>query len=371
MADAPIRPPHAKLVKGRWFWDPPDRLRRSLGLKTIALGADTATAWARAAELNKHHLALTAKQHAPGTVAWLLDKFEASDKLESKAKATQRDYKWLARVLRDLELGPQRTLFGRYQVLAVKPRHADAIYGLLRKDRGEATAHYACRFARRVWHWAKRQEWAGQANPWEKMELRAVPPRRVRWLPDQVQAVVQAARDAGRPSIALAVLLAYWLGWRQADVLTLTWTELDAGLRITRKTGAELPIPWRSYPELAAALADTPRKAVQVLVNEHSQQPWTLSKFRHHYPAIAKAAGIPAGLQFRDLRATAGTEIADGDGSLIGIGTHLGHQTAQMARRYARPTMKQADAAARARLSVRTEGEQPGKPPGKQGNHSG
>ena len=60
--------------------------------------------------------------------------------------------------------------------------------------------------------------------------------------------------------------------------------------------------------------------------------------------------GSPDNLQFRDLHATAMTELADAG---AGVSTHITHKTVQMARRYARPTAAQFDRAASKRLAAR------------------
>lgn len=108
--------------------------------------------------------------------------------------------------------------------------------------------------------------------------------------------------------------LAYWLGHRQGDVLTLTWTALDVEWRKTSKTKARAVLVPEAYPELAAGLAterarqaesDTP--STHVVVCEMTGRPWQEDTFRHEFRRIAKSAGIPHDLQFRDLRATAAT----------------------------------------------------------------
>ena len=76
-------------------------------------------------------------------------------------------------------------------------------------------------------------------------------------------------------------------------------------------------------------------------MNEHTGRACTNHTFQHMWRQVAPAAGISAKLQFRDLRATALTEISDSGGDIIGMSTHGGHKTAEMGRRYARATPEQ------------------------------
>jgi len=315
-------------------------LRKSHNLKTVALGADQANAWGYARTLNRDNLSIGVNQAPVGTVRWMIDTFLDSERCATLAAATQRDYRWLGvKVLSNIPVGAHT--LGNLPAVSIKPRHADFIYTIIREERGDATAHYACRFARRLWHWAARREIVPPVNPWTGMELRSPKPRTALWTRDQVEAVVAEAEIAGRPSLGLATLLAYWLGHRQGDVLDLTWTALDAGIVETRKTGRLLPIDVSAYPKLAAALSGVERNSTHVVTHERTGKPYKKYTFGHRWREIANKAHIPTSLQFRDLRATAITELADGGADIIELSTHSGHDTVAMARRYARRTPEQ------------------------------
>jgi integrase len=355
------RPRFTQLRKGRWYWEPPLRLRRSHDLQVRALGADTPAAWAYARKLNKELANLDPEAPAPGTVAWLFEQFFASERFQGLAPNTQRDYRWLAKKLGGIQLGNQP--LGCFQARAIRPRHADKLYALFVKESGHNAAHYACRVARRVWKWAGRRELVDpHPNPWAEMELQSIPQRDQQWTPEQVQAVVAKAKELGRPSIGLAVELAYWLGHRQADVLSLTWSVLAASERKTSKTGATVPIDAAAYPDLDAAIAEERGRQQDVqgvlrwthlVVCETTKQPWNRYTFTHEFRRIAKAAGIPDELQFRDLRATALTELKDAGADVIDMSTHSGHKTVSMSRRYARRTPEQFRRAAAKRMAAR------------------
>jgi hypothetical protein len=348
-------------VKRRWYWDPPDRLRKSHNLKTISLGADQASAWAYARTLNRDHLGLGPDEAPIGSILWMFQAFMADEKFKQLALSTQRDYRrLLERVLGRLELNGRP--FARFLATQVRPRHADAIYEILREKHGHADAHYACRVARRVWNWGGRREIVDRLdNPWTKMELKGLPARRQRWTPDQVKVIKTVAIERGARSISMAVSIAYWWGHRENDVLALTWEALDAGSVQTSKTGRELPVDIEAYPELQAELAAERARQTRagktasghVILRESTGRRWERHGFGHAFRAIARAAGIPDDLQFRDLRATTMTELSDAGADPIGASTHSGHQTVTMARRYARRTPEQFRAAADKRMERR------------------
>lgn len=220
---------------------------------------------------------------------------------------------------------------GRVSARAVRPRHADKLYERLQEESGHSTAHYTCRVARRVWKWAARRELVdAHPNPWAGMELASVPKRHQRWTAQQVLDVRRAAVEAGRPSVGLAVHIAYCFTHRQGDVLALTWSALDAERERQRE----------------AAIAST-----HVVVCETTRRPWLGDHFRHVFREVANKAGLPSALQFRDLRATGLTEMADAEVSIMDMSTHSTHATIEMARRYSRKTAEQFQRAAAKRLA--------------------
>jgi hypothetical protein len=318
-------------------------------MKPRALGADQTVAWALARQINAE--LQKGQGPAPGSVRWLFTLFEQDERFGRLAPSTKKDYLWLGRLLCGLPVGG--VALGGFPAGALKPRHADRLYEALCLDHGKATAHYACRYARRVWNWGGRRDHVDRRdNPWARMELQGIASRKQRWSAEQIEAVIAAAREMGWPSMALAVLLSWRATLRQGDVIGLTWTALDQRQVGTRKTGEVIPLVAGAYPDLAAALAATPRTGVQVVICEATKRPWRQDHFRHVFREVAKAAGVPDDLQFRDLRATGLTELADSGADEIGLSSHGGHKTPQMRRRYVRFTPEQFERAAEARVAA-------------------
>jgi len=62
------KPQYTQLRKGRWYWEPPLRLRKANGLTVKALGSDQAGACAYARKLNAELDGLDPGAAVPGTV---------------------------------------------------------------------------------------------------------------------------------------------------------------------------------------------------------------------------------------------------------------------------------------------------------------
>lgn len=352
-----VKIPYLIRRRGAWYWQPATRLRRRLGVKGVALGRDEAEAVKHARRLNAEIARRVGGEPGPlpFTVAWLFDQYQDSPLFDRLAPSTQRDYSALMTLIAG-HVTDTGEPFGTFEAATVRPRHADAIHARLAAGHGDARAHYAARVARRAWSWAIRAEHVRE-NPWARMELPNLPARSAIWTPSQVAALCTAARAAGRPSVALAALLSYELAQRQGDVLRLTWSDYrDGRIRLRqRKTGATVWLPVAAYPTLRAALDAAPRDGLTIVSCETTGRPYQRHRFGHLFREIADVAGIPADLQFRDLRPTGATELADAGADVLAISSHTGHQTMEMARRYARPSAAQAERAARARVAQRAQ----------------
>ncbi len=356
------KPPNTQFRKGRWFWEPPAKMKLMKGVKGKALGSDQAHAWNMAKKLNAELLAMPLGAKAPGCVAWVFEQFFETEKFKSLARSTQTDYRWLAQRLGKVMMG-NRPL-GEFNAMSIKARHADFVIEQINKESGHSASHYCARFARRVWKWAGRKEFVDQINPFKDMEMKGLPQRDIVWQPEQVATVIAKAYEMGFPSIGLACHIAYGFAHRKNDILSLTWTALDLGSRKTSKTGVTLPMVQSAYPDMDAAIEierarqkASEKPSTHVIQCELTGLTWHPDVFAHHFRTVADAAGIPKALQFRDLRATAATEMKDAGADIIDMSTHTGHKTVTMARRYARPTAEQFQRAAAKRQANKAKNE--------------
>ena len=162
-------------------------------------------------------------------------------------------------------------------------------------------------------------------NPAARMKLRTGKPRDQIWPAEMIARIIAAAQAAGRPSIALAVVIAANTALREGDVLSLVWAAFDGQTIKVRqhKTGAMVVIP--ATAELRAALEAAPRLSPLILINEYTNRPWAEEAFRANFRRIATRAKLPATLRFMDLRRTGATALAEAGATIEEVAAITGH----------------------------------------------
>jgi hypothetical protein len=165
-------------------------------------------------------------------------------------------------------------------------------------------------------------------------------PRNMVALADQIIAAREAAHAVGRPSLALAYAMQFETALRQWDVIGqwypldydlvcdvtgpygkwrgLDWRHIDSNLVLRLKagktedtTGEDYVVDLRLCPMVMEELAHWPQEARQgpVIIDERTGLPYVPRVFESWWRRkIRKAAGLPANLWARDLRASAVTE---------------------------------------------------------------
>lgn len=134
------------------------------------------------------------------------------------------------------------------------------------------------------------------ANPCERMQRKAAPPRLRVGTPQEMAALVSAADAIGLQGIGDAIMLGLWTGQRQSDRLALIEGPLDQGRRIfkQRKTGAIVAI--RATPALEARLEaarDRKRGLARtdlVVVSDAAGKPYDEHHYRSTFRRVREAA---------------------------------------------------------------------------------
>jgi len=187
-------------------------------------------------------------------------------------------------------------------------------------------------------------------NPFSKAASTDAWPRQTTWTPELVEAFKAKAIEMGRTSLAAAVHLSYDLCQRQNDVIGrfentpsggtvwqgMSWHQVRDGNLILRqnKTGQMVAIPLDDLPATSAILAALPRFCPAIIANETTQAPYTTDNFRHEFRRVARAAGIPEELQFRDCRRTGPSELGDAGATDDEVRAVSGHRTANIVATY-------------------------------------
>lgn len=173
---------------------------------------------------------------------------------------------------------------------------------------------------------------------------------------DQVAAARAAARAAGHPGAALCYALQFEGTVRQWDAkgqwvplsdpqpsavidrgmkwIGITWANIDANLVLRFKpsktettTGQEVVVDLRACPMVMEELENVPPWARNgpMIVHPTTGLPYAGTIFNNVWRASAKAAGIPASVWNRDLRASGSTEARASGGRMDDLQKLMGH----------------------------------------------
>lgn len=189
-----------------------------------------------------------------------------------------------------------------------------------------------------IWNWAREQGYTALPNPCAGVRG-AREEGRDTYIEDDAYAAIWKAADAG---LRDAMDLAYLTGQRPADTLRMRETDIrDGVLHVQQgKTGERLRIAVGG--ELAALIERIKaRKAAfsvyntALIVNDYGR-PVSLQMQQRRWQEARKEAKLPKDLQFRDLRAKAGTDKADSTGDARQAQKQLGHTTITTTEGYLR-----------------------------------
>jgi integrase len=203
---------------------------------------------------------------------------------------------------------------------------------------------------------------------------------------EQVIAARAAAHADGRPSCALAYALAFettlrlwdvigqWypMDWREvSDIISaerkqkwlgVRWEDIDEKMRITytpsktaTRTGATISYPLSQAPMVIEELKHWPaeKRSGPIVVSEKTGKPYRELPFQKRWQKDRKAAGIPAAVWARDLRASGITEARASDVSTDDAAKVAGHSSTRTTGDYDRAVIEATNRFAAARLRER------------------
>ena len=287
----------------------------------IPLGPDYIFAVQQWAQL--HQAAPTAHM----TVAWLVGRYMASPSYQDLGTGTQADYRFA--------LDKIAENFGEAPLDQVKPSHVV----LYIEKRSQTSKHRALRekaVLSMIYTWAIEREFT-KFNPAGVVKTKRLPGRKNVYIHDEMLDAVyaQAPQD-----LKDAIDLAYYIGQRPADLLSMTLVKIRDGFLEYRQGKTTTPQRIAINGDLAALLARIEtRKAdykvhnLFLLVNERGQK-MTKAMLRSRFEKARTDAGI-AGIdfQFRDLRRKSGSDLRDQAG-LDAAQNLLGHKSQAMTEHY-------------------------------------
>lgn len=339
--------PRLRRIAGRWYWRPTPAIKR-LGFRAVALGADIKAAIDMAERLNRAVAAeLAGKRRGPrpGSIAALLDLYEADERFAALKPNSRRQY---LSIMKEI-----RRNAGDLDVAGITRKDMKATYRAL-QARGPSVAAAHMRFWRVLLGHAV-DEGIRPDNPATRLRVKAAPARSTTWTSAELAAFCACAAAQGRASVALAVRLADETSQRVGDVLRASWRDWDGiSLAVEQmKTGARVRVPVSA--ELRDTLGAVERIAVSIVADERNRAPYGDHAFRQHFNRIRAKAGL-AHLRFHDLRRTALTEAGAGGASVMELRALGGHADVASLQRYVVPTSDAAQGAQAKRLPIRTRG---------------
>lgn len=316
----------------------PTRAMKAKGFVAESLGTDPLKAAQRAEELNgQWDEAQQGRSPGPlaGTVAAVVKEHQGSDEYKSRSPASNEEVDRCFAII--------EAQFGTFQIASIRRRHLKKFYADLRQAGSLHRANAIMKWFRYLFTVAIEEELI-VVNPCAKLKIIPTDPRQIIWEDAEVAGVEAAAIAMGRPSVALAVRLAYDLGQRLSDVLRLTWTAYDGKVIRLRQSKAQAKakkqgkvpklIVIEILPELRALLDEAmkgAKRSPQIVVSEHTGRPYSRFHFNKVFRDARKGAGI-VGKQFLDIRRSSAVRLAEAGCTTEEIVAITGHDIGHGAR---------------------------------------
>jgi integrase len=195
-----------------------------------------------------------------------------------------------------------------------------------------AALSHALSIAVREWHWL-------DDSPMRKVSKPKEPRGRVRFLDeDERKRLLEACKASNHPYIYAVVVLALSTGMRQAEIMSLRWSDVDlqngkATLHDTKNGDPRVVPIARLALELMRKLQAAP-PLLSELVFPSIRDPSKPIEIRFAWQKVVTDAVI-RDFRFHDLRHSAASYLAMNGASPSEIAAVLGHKTLQMVKRYA------------------------------------
>lgn len=337
---------HTHKIGKKWRWIPPLWMRELRATAETITEGDLLTGAAidRSRALTEFYEAMRAETTdgqsvTPGSVSWLIKSYEQSTWYAALASRTREN---VDRSLMEIE-----SALGLYPAAALDRARCREFYETACNKWSPETGRTMATWLRRLLSWSV-EIGLRTENPANGMELKSARPRRMRWHPDEVDAVIAKAIELDEPQVALAVSLGYDTAARIGDLITALWSQYDGeGMTFVQsKTDVEIwvPLSGRSIERLNAI----DKRSTHIIASPHTQRPYkTRTAISRTLRRVMKAAGVRDELQFRDLRRTAASEISAGGAQIHSVTGHT--PGSNMARVYVVPDKDAARAAQAAR----------------------
>ncbi len=264
------------------------------------------------------------------TVGELIDRYieEVIPTKKSGQVQIQQLRRWKEQLgdLRLSELSPDRILAARHEIAKASERTSNGTI-----NRYQAALSHVLAVAEKTYGWI-------EINPIRRVPKLKEPQGRVRYLSDEErEALLTACAESSNPFLLPIVLIALTTGMRRGEIEGLTWGDIDWKedriLIEETKSGQRRSAPLLPFAKeaLAEIRPENPDPKSLAFPGRSGRRPIEIKKAWY---AALRQAGIED-FRFHDLRHTAASYLAMDGASVPEIAAVLGHQSHQMAARYA------------------------------------
>lgn len=244
----------------------------------------------------------------------IIGEYCQSHKYLKLCKGSKELYQVVIRYFDGLILANNKTLFSM-EVHKIDYGIVDYIHNVMSHTLSGATIKLYFSVLSNAWHHSLR---LGKVpyNPWLKNEVRVKNERDTVWQPEEIKLAVDTANDKGYHVLALYIVLAYETGVRPwIDLRNLKWENFkqheDGNYIIDfviSKTNVHLMLPLSiGVRDILLSMA---RHNDYIFCNASGRH-YTRQAISWQLDKVKESANLPKELQFRDIRRTVNTELAE------------------------------------------------------------
>lgn len=279
------------------------------------------------------------------TVDSLFQFYTSRDAFKSLSENSKRTYRFLYKTASELRIGQSNIPFGRMLIKSVSAKTADDLFLTIKNEKSDHRANSVVKVLRRIWFVGRRGVLGdGASNPFQQMGLKKLTIRRIRWLPDDVDAFVSMADKMGYHSVGTLALLCYDMCQRPGDMRKLLWGNFDGEAFKFNQEKTQTPMDLELSPCLSKRFADIARGDDDdfIIKYEATGRPYDMRMYAKIAQLVRTKAKLSSDLQIRDLRRSGATEMGQAGCTEDEIAAVTGHTSRQMLEIYVNPTRKTA-----------------------------
>lgn len=264
-----------------------------------------------------------------GLVAWFYTVSEFKDKAEN----TQKSYKDQLALICSVVLPESKTQLGRLQISTLDRSKADKLKQHITEHYSKHRAFMCIKTIRRLFYVAMAYGKPVKFNPFAKMSMKTPPSRKKRWEQDYIYDFIEKADSMGLQGVGTLALACYDIAQRPGDIRQLTWDNYIDGNFVFVQEKTKVAMKLQVSDELKERLANTKRLNSTNRIIYHIDPrsgracEYDDRNYNKHRQKVLREMGLSESLQFRDLRRTAASEMANAGCTDDEIRDVTGHQT--------------------------------------------